>query len=57
MKIRVTIMTENDEHVDEQYTDERIVIAASKAWDMILQQMTKGLDERGYVEKCEVVER
>ena len=57
-KIRVTIMTENDKHLDERYSDEYIEATAKKAWDYILSVFTDPLsDDKATVEKCELIER
>lgn len=57
-KIRITIMTENNKHFDDTYSNEQIEAAAKKAWQWIFD----GLDdpftnEKATIEKCEVVER
>ena len=58
MKIRLTIMTENDKHIDERISDERVEQMVAMAWQMILDNLPgKSLDEKGIVEKCELVER
>lgn len=58
-KIRVTIMTENDKHFDERYSDEQIEIAAKEAWNKVIDLLSNPLfgDDRGIVEKCELIER
>ena len=59
-KIRITIMTENDKHFDDTYSNERIEDTAKKAWQWVFDAMRMGdpfTDEKATVEKCEVVER
>lgn len=56
MKIRVTLMTENDRDVPENMTDEEFERLAVVGWDALL-AMLKGDDEVAYVGKCELVER
>ena len=56
MKIRVTLMTENDRDVPENMTDEEFERLAVVGWDALLATL-KGSDEVAYVEKCELVER
>jgi hypothetical protein len=53
MKIRVTIMTENDAHL-EGVSKERIERTAQAAWQLFFDAMPDKDD--AYVESCEVVE-
>ena len=57
-KIRITIMTENDKHFDDTYSNEHIEDTAKKAWQWIFDGMRDPFtNETATVEKCEVVER
>lgn len=58
MKVRVTIMTENDKHTPDSYTDEEVQTEAERAWKMLLNMLTmiSGTD-KAYLEKCDIVER
>ena len=59
MKLRVTIMTENDVHPKDEHTNEKLEAAAKIAWQLILNNLCEdaGENDRAIVEKCEVVER
>lgn len=59
MKIRVTIMTENDKHLEEKYSKELIEQKAKDGWDFVLKAMLLSSDknETVFVENCELVER
>lgn len=58
MKVRVTLMTENDEHVEGKYSDEEIQKTADRLWGDIAKLLNEGNDRDRYtVEKVEVVER
>lgn len=60
MKIRVTIMTENDKHLDEKYTKEQIEAVTKRAWQAIVDDLlltSEDTSERAVVESCELVER
>ena len=59
MKLRVTIMTENDVHPKDEHTNEKLEAAAKIAWQMMIDTlaMEGGENDRGIVEKCEVIER
>lgn len=59
MKIRVTIMTENDKHLDDQYSKELIERKAKDGWDFVLKALAISSDknETASVESCELVER
>lgn len=59
MKLRITIMTENDKHVDEkfsQYTDEDIERITAAAWQTAFIMMS-GEGEKAIVENVELIER
>ena len=59
MKIRVTIMTENDKHLDDQYSKELIERKVKDGWDFVLKALVISSDknETASVESCELVER
>lgn len=46
MKVRVTLMTENDEHVDEEYSDEEIQKTADEFWNYIEKFLNGGMHQR-----------
>ena len=55
MKIRVTLMTENDAHVDA--SKEEIEAAARIAWTMFFNQFVNTCSsDKVAVEKCELIE-
>lgn len=53
MKVRVTIMTENDEHLPD-ISKEEIEARAKLGWNVILAMI--GSSDVAYVESCELVE-
>ena len=59
MKIRITIMTENDKHIDEKYSKELIEQKTKDGWDFVLKALAISSDknETAFVESCEMVER
>lgn len=60
MKIKVTVMTENDKHLDESYSKDEIESKVRKAWQIIFDMMLLDGDdpsEKITVESCELVER
>ena len=59
MKIRITIMTENDKHLDEKYSKEFIEQKAKDGWDFVLKALVISSDknETASVESRELVER
>ena len=59
MKVRVTIMTENDAHPEDDHTNEKIEAAAKIGWQLLLNELLMESDEnnKAVVEKCEVIER
>lgn len=57
MKIRVTLMTENDKHLDEKYTKEQIEEMTKRAWDLLLSMLNQDPSENAFVESCELIER
>jgi hypothetical protein len=54
MKIRVTLMTENDKPLPEGVSKEQMEERTAMAWDIMLKLM--GGPDKGYVESCELVE-
>lgn len=61
MKVRLTIMTENDRHPEIRPEDkEHLEKEIANAWDLILYMFCRdaGTDpsEKAFVEKCEIVE-
>ena len=59
MKIRITIMTENNKHLDEKYSKELIEQKAKDGWDFALKALAllSEKNETASVESCELVER
>lgn len=55
MKIRVTLMTENDKHLP-GYSKEEIETEAKAGWDGLLFALLFGCNDTAYVESCELVE-
>ena len=55
MKIRVTLMTENDKHLS-GYSKEEIEAEAKDGWDTLLAALLFGMNDTAYVESCELVE-
>lgn len=56
MKIKLSIVTENDKHFSDNISDDKIKAVAGKAWLMLLNMMCdKG--ESAYIESVEVLER
>lgn len=56
MKIRIVLMTENNEPLPEGFTKEDMERTTKIAWNYILSQMTRGIEDNGYVESVELVE-
>lgn len=56
MKIRLTIMTENDKPIDDKYSTEEVEEKTKKAWDFVLNLLAQN-GEKVIVEKCELVDR
>lgn len=56
MKIRVTLLTENGNHLDESISTEYVEACCKAAWEVIMER-TAEPGERCVVESCEVVER
>lgn len=54
MKIRVTVMTENNRHVD--VSKEELEQKAKEAWELFFTMINAAGDSKAIVEKCEVVE-
>ena len=59
MKIRITIMTENNKHLDEKYSKELIEQKAKDGWDFALKALAllSEKNETASVESCELMER
>lgn len=57
MKVRVVLMTENDEHICEPYSDEDLQKITKQAWDTIATWFTTKFEDKVSVEKVEIVER
>ena len=59
MKIRITIMTENDKHFDEKYSKELIERKTKDVWDLVLKMilLQSKENETASVESAELVER
>ena len=60
MKIRVTLMTENDKSLPEGVSKERMEAEARMGWQMLLNMFTSDEfntnNDTAYVESCELVE-
>ena len=56
MKLRVTLITENDKPVPDNVTDEQMEEATKFGWGIVL-NMLKDQGEIAYVEECELIER
>lgn len=59
LKIRITIMKENNKHLDEKYSKELIEQKAKDGWDFALKALALSSrnNETASVESCELVER
>ena len=59
MKIRMTIMVENNEHLDEKYLKELIEQKTKDGWNFVLKGLALSSEniETALVESCELVER
>ncbi len=59
MKIRMTIMVENNEHLDEKYSKELIEQKTKDGWNFVLKGLALSSEniETALVESCELVER
>ena len=59
MKIRLTIMVENNKHLDEKYSKELIEQKTKDGWDFVLKGLALSSEniETALVESCELVER
>lgn len=56
MKIRVTIMTENDKHLPD-IPDEQLKAITQGAWQLMLKLVNANPEETAIVEKVEIVEK
>lgn len=54
MKIRVTLMTENDEHFP--IPKEELERLATESWENVVKLLTELSNDNAYLERCEVVE-
>ena len=57
MKVRVTLMTENNKHINEDISDEEIQKIAEDTWNIFIKMLNDDSDDKAYLEKVEVVER
>lgn len=57
MKVRVTLMTENDKHVDKHYADSYVDEQARKGWDIVCKLLENISGEKIAVESVDVLER
>lgn len=58
MKVRLTIMTENNKHVDNDINVETLESIIRKTWDVVLNHMIcKDFNDKAIIEKVEVVEK
>ena len=59
MKIRMTIMLGNNEHLDEKYSKELIEQKTKDGWNFVLKGLALSSEniETALVESCELVER
>jgi hypothetical protein len=55
MKIRVTLMTENDKTIEGK-TKEEIERISAKAWQLLFDALLMESDDKVLVESCELVE-
>lgn len=58
MKIRVTLLTENDKHIpDDVISDEELLKKVKEGWDLIMTLINIKGNETNIVENVEIVER
>lgn len=58
MKVRVTLMTENNKHINEDISDYEVQKMAEDAWLLFIIALNeKTGDDKVYLEKVEVLER
>ena len=59
MKVRLTIMVENNKYLDEKYSKEWIEQKTKDGWDFFLKGLALSSEniETALVESCELVER
>lgn len=57
MKVRVTFMTENDEHLDENISDEELQELAEDGWRAFAALLSMRGSDKMKLEKVEIVER
>lgn len=56
MKIKLSIVTENNKHLPDNIPNDKIEAVTGKAWLMIL-NMIRDKDEHAYIESVGVLER
>ena len=56
MKIKVSFVTENNKHLRDDISNDKIEAVTGKAWLMLLNMM-RDKDENVYIESVEVLER
>lgn len=56
MKVRATLMTEDDEHLDDTISDEKLQRLAELGWSVVADTLSND-DKICIVEKVEVLER
>ena len=54
MKIRVVLMTENDEHLP--IPKEELERLATESWEKVVKLLNEISDDNAYLERCEIVE-
>lgn len=57
MKIRLTIMTENDKHLPDNVSTDDVTPKITEAWANMLNVLGSVNNDRAYVESVEFVER
>lgn len=57
MKVRVTLMTENNKHIKEDISDYEVQKMTEDAWNIFIKMLNDDPDDKAYLEKVEVVER
>ena len=56
MKIRVTLITENDKHLADDLTNEEAAKITAGGWNFVMAKLASE-GEAGYVENVEILER
>lgn len=57
MKVRITLMTENDKHASDDISDADLQAQIELGWNMFINLFCKDKGEKANVEKIEVLER